>query len=538
MSTLLGLSLSLAAGACTGEISQEVDDTVIADSPRFPRLTNAQWHATVRDLLYLDEAPVLVSELQPDPPLGRFDNNILRLTFSAVHWRSFQRAAEEVADLATSTPSILTAISPADLPAEANTAGRAFIEHFAPRAFRRVLTPEEVDNYLGVFLEGPTHYPEMSETDAGIRMTIEALLQSPHFLYRVEDSETENLGAISLDGYEVASRLSYAFWNTMPSDDLFAAAADGTLDSEAGVRQWAEQMFDDERTSGQFDSFHLQAFEMAEYTDLDKDVDLFPQWSRELGESMLTESSMFMGNEVFGGGGIRELMTSNQGFVNAELAALYGIEGDFGEDFTEVELDPVQRSGMLTRLGFLTRNATLTESDAIHRGVFVNLNLICRPLSAVPELPDELNLVGDTNREQINSLTGPGTCGENCHATLINPIGFALENFDALGQYRAEQGGKPVDAADVYIFEDGREIAFDGALELSERLANSPEVHACYIQQLLEYLLGRDLEQADMDLVVAYAEESVNEGLSIREIILRVVGSRSFRYRALAGGTP
>jgi hypothetical protein len=253
---------------------------------------------------------------------------------------------------------------------------------------------------------------------------------------------------------------------------------------------------------------------------------------------MLTESSMFLGNEVFSGGGIRELMTSNQAFVNAELAALYGIEGDFGEDFVEVELDPAERSGMLTRLGFLTRNATLTESDAIHRGVFVNLNLICRPLSAVPDLPDVLDLVGDTNREQINSLTGPGTCGEGCHATLINPIGFSLENYDALGQYRSEQGGKPVDAADVYVFEDGREIAFDNALDLSEQLADSPEVHACYIQQLLEYLLGRDLEEADMALVVAYAEESVNEGLSIREIILRVVESRSFRYRALAGGTP
>jgi hypothetical protein len=304
------------------------------------------------------------------------------------------------------------------------------------------------------------------------------------------------------------------------------------------VREWAEQMFDDERTAGQFDNFHLQAFQMAEYTDLDKDAELFPQWNRALGESMLTESSMFLGNEVFGGGGIRELMTSNQSFVNAELAALYGVEGTFGEDFVEVELDPAQRSGMLTRLGFLTRNSTLTESDAIHRGVFVNLNLICRPLSAVPDLPDELNLVGDTNREQINSLTGPGTCGENCHATLINPIGFALEHYDALGQYRTEQGGKPVNAADVYVFEDGRQLAFNNALELSEQLADSPEVHACYIQQLLEYVLGRDLEPADMALVVAYADESVNEGLSIREIVLRVVESRSFRYRALAGGNP
>ncbi len=525
--------------ACNGEVTggrgQAGDESTIADSARFPRLTNSQWQSTVRDLFYLDDVAAISTELQPDPPLGRFDNNIARLAFSAAHWRGFQRAAEEVAEFITSSPALVAAISPSDEPAELEAAGRAFIEHFAPRAFRRPLQAGELDSYLAIFLEGASHYPGTSESDAGKRLVIEALLQSPHFLYRVEDSESAKPGLVSLDGFEVASRLSYAFWNSMPSDELFAAASDGSLDTQDGVREWAATMFEDPRTEKQFDSFHVQAFQLDEYADLDKSAELFPNWRREIGEAMLRESEMFLSSEVLGGGGIKELLTSTKSFVNADLAALYGLEGDFGSDFVEVELDPTQRSGMLTRLGFLTRNATLTQSDPIHRGVFVNLNLICRPLSAVPNLPDNLMPVGDTNRERVNSLTGPGTCGEGCHATLINPIGFSLEHYDALGQYREEEGGQPVNSADVYTFESGEQLAFDDAIGLSAQLASSVEVHACYIQQLLEYLLGRDLEAQDMELVAQYAQESVDQGLSIREIILRVVESKSFRYRVAQG---
>lgn len=537
LAQLSALAASLAWwSACSGVISSDEAGEGVGESPRFPRLTNAQWQATVADLLYLSEPLVLSVELQADPPLGRFDNNIARLAFSAGHWRSFQRAAEEVAEIAAANADIVQAISPADAPSGIEESGRAFIEHFGPRAYRRPLTNEEIAKYVAVFLDGSNHYNEQPQYEAGVRLVLETMLQSPHFLYRVEDSEESSGGAIALDGFEVANRLSFAFWNTMPSDELFAAAEAGELDDPEGVREWAATMFEDERTSEQFRSFHVQAFEMAEYTDLDKSEELFPGWRRETGQSMLDESALFLGGEVFGGGGIRELLTSNRAYVNAELAALYGLEGDFGEEFVAVDLDRSERSGMLTRLGFLTRNATLTQSDPIHRGVFVNLNLICRPLFAVPELPDDLEPVGDTNRERINSITGPGTCGEGCHATLINPIGFALENYDALGQYRTEESGLPVNAADVYTFASGEQLVFDNALELSEQLAESVEVHACYIQQLLEYLYGRDLGPEDMALVEKYAAESIESGISIREIILRVVESEAFRFRAQAGG--
>ncbi|HLU66252.1 MAG TPA: DUF1592 domain-containing protein, partial [Kofleriaceae bacterium] len=457
-------SLALALAACDGRITGPGEDgdgagPDLSAQPRFARLTHAQWENTVRDLLRLPERTGLSSRFQPDPPLGRFDNNIARLTVTSQLWQGYQQAAEQIGERVATDAELLAALT-ADLPGDAAAAARAFVERFGRRAFRRPLDSAEVDRYAALFAEGPTHYPDHDPITAGVRFTIEAMLQSPYFLYRVELSTESEGGDVRLNGYEVASRLSYAFLDTMPDDDLFAAAEAGELDTEEGVRAHIMRLLDDPRAEAQFESFHTQAFKLSEYVDLDKDPDLFPQWSGALGEAMQEATARFLGEVALGGGSIRELLTSTTAFVNADLAAVYGLEGDFGDELVQVELDPGQRAGLLTRAGFLARNATLRDPDPIHRGVFININLLCREIAAVPNLPDDLMPVGETNRERIDSITGEGTCGEGCHATIINPIGFALENYDALGQWRTEDNGRPVDAADTYTFEDGRSISF------------------------------------------------------------------------------
>jgi hypothetical protein len=251
---------------------------------------------------------------------------------------------------------------------------------------------------------------------------------------------------------------------------------------------------------------------------------------------MQEEALRFLDHVVATGGGIAELLTSTTAFVNRDLAALYGVPGEFGADYTEVELDPAQRAGFLTRLGFLARNATLTESDPIHRGVFINLNLVCRTISARPDLPDMLNPSGETTRERVTSITGVGTCGESCHARMINPAGFAFEHYDAIGRYRVTDNGVPVDAADVYAFANEREIAFSNAIEFSAQLAAAPEVHACYVSQLLEFILGRNLRSADLPLVEDLADRSLHDRMSIRDIVLEIVASSAFRVRAAVAG--
>jgi hypothetical protein len=247
---------------------------------------------------------------------------------------------------------------------------------------------------------------------------------------------------------------------------------------------------------------------------------------------MQEEALRFLDAVVSRGGGVAELLTSTTAFVNADLAKIYGLEGTFGAEFREVELPSSTRAGLLTRAGFLARNATLEDPDPIHRGVFINLDILCRPILAPPSIPPVLDRRGITNRERIDSITGPGTCGEGCHASVINPLGFAFEGYDAIGAHRTTDNGAPVNTADTYVFADGRQLTYRDAVDLSQQLARTPDPHACYASQLVELALGRDLRRLERELVTELAARSLAERLSIQELLLEVVSSPVFRTRA------
>ncbi|HEY5947946.1 MAG TPA: DUF1592 domain-containing protein [Kofleriaceae bacterium] len=515
----------LVAAACGNDVRSQPPSA----ADRFPRLTHAQWEATVQDLFHLPQAAGLSAAFTPDPQLGRFDNNIARLATSSGLWHDYQLAAETIAERVVTDPAIYGQL--VSNPATADA--REFITSFGLRAFRRPLKDDEIQRYLDLFNAGAAVWPQHDAFTAGVRQTIAGMLQSPFFLYRTELSATKLGIGIPLDNYEVASRLSYLFWNSMPDDELFAAAKDGKLADADGVREQASRLFDDPRTQAQFRRFHFQAFKVSQYGDLDKNTTTFPSWRKEVGGMMQEEALRFLDNIVSHDGGVAELLTSTKAYVNADLAKIYGLPGSFGADYQEVDLDPTVRAGLLTRAGFLAKNATLTESDPIHRGVFINLDIICRPISAPPNIPSNLMKTGNTTREKVDSITGEGTCGEGCHHTIINPLGFAFENYDAVGAYRTSDNGYPVNAADSYTFPDGRTITYSNAVELSKQLAEAPEVHACYSQQLLEFMLGRDLQQIDKVIVRDMAAQSLHDKLSIKELVLSVVTSNTFRVRAI-----
>jgi hypothetical protein len=231
------------------------------------------------------------------------------------------------------------------------------------------------------------------------------------------------------------------------------------------------------------------------------------------------------------GYGLNELLTSTVGFANAEMAPLYGVEVS-GDEFQQVDLG-ADRPGLFTRLGFLAYNGTLRDPDSIHRGVEINSVVLCATLApppgVIPALPNIAP--GQTNRERVNAHTGPGTCGESCHGTIINPIGFAFENFDALGQWRDTDNGKPVETAGTYRFADGLKD-FNDAPELMALIADSPQAHACFAQHLAEYGLGRDLSEADRDLVDSLQVASMASNASIKESLMAVVSSPAFGRRS------
>src|SRR5688572_20481650 len=296
----------LVAAAAAG-CGNDTRATQPSAADRFPRLTHAQWEATVKDLFRLPADSGLSATFTPDPQLGRFDNNILRLGISAGLWRDYQLAAETIAGrVVTDTALYNNLVQTAD--------AREFVTTFGLRAFRRPLKDAEVAHYVALFESGATAFPGQDAFKSGVRMVVQGMLQSPFFLYRTELSATVVLGGMPLDNYEVASRLSYLFWNTMPDDALFAAAAAGELANDDGVRLHASRMFDDDRTRAQFRRFHYQAFSISEYADLDKSTTTFPTWRREMGAMMQEESLRFLDNVIATEGSIADLLTSTKAF--------------------------------------------------------------------------------------------------------------------------------------------------------------------------------------------------------------------------------
>ncbi len=510
----------------------------VADSSRFPRLSHAQWENTVQDLFFLDAPTGLSSAFAPDPLGGKsFDTNQSALAVTPTLWADYQNAAESIATMVTSDPALLAKIVPADLPEDPAARKAAWIASFGKRAFRRPLTESEIAEVTVAFDGGLQHYPELDPFVSGVRLSIELLLQSPHFIYRAElsDKADENR-LVLLSGWEIASRLSYAVWNTMPDAELLRAAEAGELDTVDGLDAQAERLVNHARGREMFRRFYDQLLVAKEYESLNKSATMYPDFDPSIGVEMRTELAKFVEHVVVHqGGGVRELMTSRTTFVTPRLAAIYDIDpatlsAPDADGFSQVELDPTKRSGLLTRSGFLAWKGTTTQPDTILRGVFVNLKIICQELPAPPDEASGAEL-GDqpTNRARVEALTGAGTCGASCHGTFINPMGFALENFGALGEYRADDNGFPIDASSTFPFEEGQKT-YANAIELSEILAASPQVHGCFAKSWVEFGLGRDFVVDDQALVDLLSSES-QSGASTKDVARTLLASDAIRYR-------
>jgi hypothetical protein len=230
--------------------------------------------------------------------------------------------------------------------------------------------------------------------------------------------------------------------------------------------------------------------------------------------------------------GVNALLTSPTAFVDANLASPYGLSGTFGTDFSRVDVSAQSRSGFLTQLGFLALFSGEFQPDPIHRGVFINEQILCVevgvPQANIPPLPDAQP--SQTNRQRIDAVTGVGTCGQGCHAGVINPLGFAFENYDPMGRYRTTDNGAPVDASGTYPL-DGVDVSFSNALELVQLLAASTAAHRCYAEHWLSYLYGRLAHPSDATVLDELAARSKAEEMSAKDLIRGLVQSESFLTR-------
>ncbi len=514
-----GASPTGPTGPGGGGLPPHVDGTVEqpGPSPRFVRLTHRQWTNTIQDLFNVD-ASELASTFRQDPRIGRFETDARRLNVSQGLVGDYREAAEQVAAMAVQSTAFVSST---------DEEPRPLVESLLSRVFRRPLRDEEIARYVAVVEEGPSLYPDEQPRIAGLRHLISAALQSPHFVYRVELTPPGS----ALDAVELANRLSYFLWNTMPDEELTGAATSGGLNDEQVYLAQLERLLSDPRAESTLASFHHFLFKTESFDDTDKREETFPEWSDELKEAMRTEAELFL-DSVVESGTAADLFLSQRAFVNADLAPIYGVDVDATDGWVETELS-ADRPGFFTRAGFLAKNATLGEmTDPIHRGAFVNMRLLCRNILA-PNLPPDLpDPVGNTTREQVDSITGEGTCGSTCHANYINPVGFALESFDSLGRWRDEENGHPVDTRGEYTFSDGP-VSFEGARELAESIAVHPDFHHCYSSHLLAFSMGRDPLPEDEPLVDRIGELSLGQN-TIKELVAQVALSTSFRMRSRA----
>mgnify|MGYP001821383895 FL=1 len=510
----------------------------LAIGTAFPRLTHAQWENSVRDLLRLDGTPNLSATFEPDTQISFFENNTRALRVSHELWTSYQSAAETLAESVTRDPASLSRLLPAQLPTATEERIRAVVESLGRRAYRRTLSTEEIEAHRMLFADGTVHFPDMDSFDAGIRMLVQAMLQSPHFLYRIEIGRSRSEPVVELNDFEIASRLSYMIWNTMPDDALLEEAERGGLSSADEIGLQAARMLDDPRGRAMVERFHAQLLNWELYRGLSKDPSEFPLYYPGVGEDMFEEARAFVEHLVlFEDGSLTELLTAPYTFANAGLAAIYGLDGSFDDSFSRASFTPVdqpQRGGLLTQLGFLASHGGLTGS--VHRGVFINHRLLCTelppPPDALPPIPSDGTMTL-TSRERIEMHTGPGTCGASCHGTFINPVGFAFESFDGLGQFRMEENGLPIDASAVFEFADGT-VEFDGAGEFNEAIAERLQTHDCYSKHWVEYALGRDTAGSDLELIQSLGDRSI-AGASIKDLIIDLVTSAPFRTRNAEG---
>ena len=409
-------------------------------------------------------------------------------------------------------------------------AAREIVSRLAPRAFRRPVGPEEVERILKVYDKASQ---EGEPFENRIRLAIARILVSPNFLFRVElDPAGAKAGtSYHINEYELASRLSYFFWSSMPDDELFGLAAAGKLRQNLPTE--VRRLLKDPKSSAFFQNFPGQWLTLRGLANVSPDPKLFPKFDVELRDAMYRETELFFETIVREDRNIGDLLDADFGFVNEKLAKHYGIEGVKGKEFRRVKL-PANRGGLLTQASILTLTSNPTRTSAVKRGKWVLDQILNTPPPPpppdVPPLTETGELKG-TMRKMMEMHRANAVCS-SCHQRM-DPIGFAFENYDAVGAWRDKDGAFAVDASGT--LPDGRN--FKGPAELKSILKEKKELFGrCISEKLLTYALGRGLEYYDKCAVDTILKALAQNNYRFSTLLDEVVMSEPFQMRMATGG--
>jgi mono/diheme cytochrome c family protein len=388
---------------------------------------------------------------------------------------------------------------------------QAFCQNFVTTAFRRPLTPEQTRVFV------TSHFKKGTKPEDVAKRVVMLALKSPRFLYLGLD---EN----QADGYEVASRLSFGLWDSLPDRELLRLAASGALRTQDQVKEQAQRMLANPRARSKMEYFLQHWLQMNHVEDFSKDATLYPGFTPEIVSDLRASLNLFLDDVVWGkSSDYRRLLLEDDLYVNNRLAAFYGVNTNAGDDFVKVSLDPKQRSGVVTHPYLLAAFAYPKSSSPIHRGVFLTRNIVGRALKPPPvavafnEADFAPNL---TMREKISELTRSSAC-QTCHS-VINPLGFSLEHYDAVGRFRTQEGDRPIDAASEYTTDEGQKIQLAGARDVAQFAVNSEHAHNAFIEQLFHQVVKQPLRAYGADTQKRLRDSFVQSGFNIQRLLVDI----------------
>jgi hypothetical protein len=496
------------------------------------RLNRVEYNNTVADLLGTTLRP---ADEWPgdDISIEGFDTIGLILNFTPRHGEQTERAASQLAqELVTGTgtnPARARIMGCTPAPENADECSRRILSGFMKRAYRRPVTTPEVDDLVSLAAETRAAGATPAE---GLTAALSAVLLSPHFLYRVElDPDPRSAVLHPVTDHELASRLSYFAWSTMPDDALFEAADAGRLTTDPAelVRQFTRLM-DDPRSDTLLTSLSNQWLQLHHINEVAPAAEVFPDFDEALRLGMRDETERFFRSLVREALPLDTLLLADFTFADARLAQHYGL-GVSPTQMQRVSLAGAPRLGLLTQTSFLSITSFPERTSPVVRGSWVVERLLCSPPPAPPPgVSTALNAPtvqeGLTLREKLVQHRADPQCAA-CHA-LFDPVGFGLENYDAVGSYRTLDNGQPVDASGA--LSDGP--AFVGALELARVVASDPRFEPCVAEQVLTYGVGRSFRSPEAKAYTEHVASSVRQrGGSFRALLEVIASSEAFLTR-------
>jgi len=503
------------------EDSDDVPGSTAAPG-RLRRLTRYELDHVFEDLL--DQPGVAMDGLDLDPQSGAFYNGYEDLWADRTFLQRYMVVAEQVAEQAVLD---IDVIHPCEWAAEdmVDDCASGFLSSFGTRLFRRPLTDAEYTRYLTLFETTRSAY----STSEALHSLLHAMLLSPAFLYRDET----RLGTAD-DAYQMASLLSFTLWSTTPDDELLAAAADDALRTPTQVHAQAERMLASPRARAGIGQFFEQLFDLPKYQRMEKDEAEHPDFSGPMVDAMKQELRDFVGYVVFEGEGtLRELLTAPYSVFDERLASIYGVTPS-SDPSAPTPLPAEERAGLLTQPGFLAATAPASGTKPVTRGNFVLDRLLCIDLPPPPEdmlmLPPDVAEADLSTREKFELHIERLDCA-SCHQYL-DPIGFGLEQYGGLGQFRTHEDDYEIDAQGELLGAGSQDGAFVGGRELAERLGASEVTRNCFARQFVRFALGRT-PSADESLAIAALVPSPEAGeLDVQRLLLDFISSPMFQSRA------